>query len=213
MYHNNYDWDFYGYPGEFVYGDERHIPDDYLDERWKRIDPMGKYWVSDRARVWSSATQQFLKVKPLDRHGHLGVCLSYGDHTEYRYIHRLVAQAFMPNPNKLPVVRHLNDRPYDNEIENLAWGTQRDNAYDSIRNGNAYILTDEDREKGFRKTRTPIIATCLQTGEEMYFEGQGDAERTLGIHQANIYKVLNGKRSHAKGYSFRYVRRGGNQND
>lgn len=50
-------------------------------------------------------------------------------------VHRLVAQAFIPNPDNLPLVRHLNDVRGDNRVENLAWGTISDNAYDAVRNG------------------------------------------------------------------------------
>lgn len=40
-------------------------------------------------------------------------------------IHRLVAEAYIPNPNNLPVVMHLNDNPLNNRLENLKWGTQK----------------------------------------------------------------------------------------
>ena len=50
-------------------------------------------------------------------------------------IHRLVAEAYIPNPNNLPVVMHLDDNPLNNRLENLKWGTQKDNVNDSIING------------------------------------------------------------------------------
>lgn len=42
--------------------------------------------------------------------------------------------AYIPNPNNYPIVRHLNDNPLDNRLANLAWGTQKDNVKDSIKN-------------------------------------------------------------------------------
>lgn len=48
----------------------------------------------------------------------------------YGYLHRLVAMAYIPNPNNYPIVRHLNDNPLDNRLANLAWGTQKDNVKD-----------------------------------------------------------------------------------
>lgn len=45
-------------------------------------------------------------------------------------IHGLVARAFIPNPNKLPMVRHLDDSKDNNAVENLAWGTAKQNAAD-----------------------------------------------------------------------------------
>jgi hypothetical protein len=50
-------------------------------------------------------------------------------------VHRVVALAFHPNPDGLPLVRHRNDVPADNRAENLTWGTQKDNADDALRNG------------------------------------------------------------------------------
>ena len=206
---DNYDcheWDVEGWPGEFLFGDDIYLDDYYMDERWKPIPRFeNNYWISNKTRVWSIKTRSFLKVKPMDKHGHLGVCLCKDGERYYRYIHRLMAEAFIPNPHRYPVVRHLDDNPDYNTIENLRWGTQRDNAYDAIRNGRAYLITDEDREKGCQLKRTPIMAVNLRTGEEIIFNGQGTAARILDIPQANIWKVLNGLRPRAQGYVFRYL--------
>lgn len=200
-----HDWDTDGYPGEFVYGDDFYVDECYFDEKWKPIAGFPDYWISDYGRVWSVRNRRFLKLKRLDKYGHLGVCLCVRGETYYKYIHRLVAQAFIPNPNNHPVVRHIYDQPDYNERDGLLWGTQKDNMYDSIRNGHARFPTDADREKGFEKVRRPILATNLETGESIEFRGQHEASRFLGIQQANIWKVLNGERPRTQGYTFRYL--------
>lgn len=203
-----HDWDIEGWPGECVYGDNVYVDDYYMGEKWKPIKHFeNEYWVSNMARVWSVKTQRFMKLKPLDDHGHLGVCLTSGGERYYRYIHRLVAEAFIPNPNNLPVVRHIYDEPMCNEVEDIAWGTQRDNIYDAIKNKKAYVLSEADREKGFEKCRTPIRATNILTGDVFTFRGQGEAARILGIPQANIWKVLNGLRPHAHNFTFEYLKK------
>lgn len=53
----------------------------------------------------------------------------------YGYLHRLVAMAYIPNPNNYPIVRHLDDIGTHNTVNNLRWGTQKDNVNDSIING------------------------------------------------------------------------------
>lgn len=58
-------------------------------------------------------------------------------------IHRIVALGFVPNPDNLPVVRHLNGNWFDNRAENLAWGTQKDNIDDSFRHGTHTVLTSQ----------------------------------------------------------------------
>lgn len=195
----------YGFYGEYVYGDYNGPADEYYaDEQWWLADDRLEYMVSTHGRIWSNLSGKFLKPKPMDGHGHLGVMLvnSDGSH-KYEYVHRLMAKAFIPNPDNYPVVRHLNDNPWDNHIDNLAWGTQADNMRDCADNGRAYIPTDEDRRKGNLPRMMSVVAENLSTGVLSNFESQGEASRVLGIPQANIWKVLNGKRKAAGGYSFR----------
>lgn len=198
--------DMYDYfPGEFVYGDDQYISDENMGEKWWYADNNPEYMISNHGRVWSEKSQIFLKEKKLDKHGHKGYCLHSNGHAKYPYEHRLVAKAFIPNPNNYPNVLHDDDDPDNNWIYNLKWGTQKDNYEDCVRNGNFKPFTDEDREKSYERTRKPIIATNLETGEETYVRGQSEASRELGIQQANIWKALNGKRRQTCGYSFRYV--------
>ena len=194
------------FPGEYVYGDLYYIPEEYMEERWWPIPEAPSYMISDCGRVWSSISHKFLKPKPLDKHGHLGVCLSTGNGLVYRYIHRLMAEAFIPNRANYPIVRHLNDNPTCNYLDNFAWGTQKDNYEDARRNCHVHYVTPEEREIGLEKMRIPILAINLATGEEIHFRGQTEASKVLGIKQANIWKVLNGERRQAGGYSFKYIR-------
>lgn len=188
--------------GEFVY-DDMYTPDEYLDEEWEEIHGYG-YYISNYGRVWSSRSQQFMKPKPMDREGHLGVCLYINGHPRYFYIHRLIAEAFIPNPNNYPIVRHLDDDCLNNDIANLAWGTQRDNIHDSIRNGTSHFITNDERESGLRKVRKPVIAINLKTRKRQRFSSQTEAAHALGAQQANVHKVLSKKRKHTVGYSFEY---------
>lgn len=74
---------------------------------------------------------RILKLSPHPRTGHLLVGLS----NKTFYIHRLVAEAFLPNPEGHPCVLHWDDDPTNNRVENLRWGTQADNMRDAKRNG------------------------------------------------------------------------------
>lgn len=191
--------------GQYVYGDDMYLDDFYMDEKWAFINGFNDYMISDKARVWSRKSQRFLKLKPMDKHGYLGVCLKQNGVAYYKYIHRLVAEAFIPNPHNYPIVRHLNDNPEYNEEPELAWGTQKDNMHDAIKNGRAHFVTPEERRKGYVDRMTPVKATNLATGESSYYESQGEAGRSLNIPQANIWKVMRGERRTAGGYSFEEV--------
>lgn len=149
-------------------------------------------------------------VKPHkgDKRGHLNARWTddYGNHHE-EYIHRLVAENFIPsNMRTGPNVLHWDDDPNNNRIENLRWGTQKENFEDSVRNGTAYIPTDEDREKSYEKTRKPVIATNLETGERVRFRGVKEASRVTGAQEANVCKVLHGQRRSAAGWYYEYER-------
>ena len=188
--------------GQYVYGDDVYVDDYYMDEKWTYISGFPDYMISDKARVYSIKNKQFLKLKQLDSHGHLGVCLYENGKRYYRYIHRLVAEAFIPNPENLPIVRHIIDDPEQNTVDDIAWGTQKDNMHDAMKNGSFYFISDEDRYAGNADRMMPIIATNISSGEKMHFRSQGEASRILMIPQANIWKVLHGQRKAAGGYLF-----------
>lgn len=203
----------YGFYSDYVLPEE-FLPanEDYLDEQWWYADDSSDYMVSTHGRVWSAKSQQIIKSKKLDNHGHVGIAMYVGGGKKkclYRYTHRLMAEAFLPQPEGCNVVRHLNDDPSYNFIDNLAWGTQKDNMRDCISNGNFYYTTAEDRRKGNEPRMIPVISTNMDTGEEYWFESMQEASRKLGIPQANIWKVLNGERRQAGGY---YHRRGEKRN-
>ena len=191
----------HGLYGDFVYG-EYGDSVGYEDEEWA---PIGDgYYVSTCGRVWSSKTKKFMKAKRLDNHGHVGIAMhNPGEKPMYKYLHRLVADAFLDNSNSYPIVRHMNDDPEDNDIDNLAWGTQKDNMRDCIENGRFYYPTAEDRDKGNEKRKVRVVAIHEATGERLHFDSINEASRSLGLQQANVCKVLNGERRHTCGYVFK----------
>ena len=113
-----------------------------MSEEWSDISGFeGHYRVSSLGRVMSLKTGEY-ELKPMKKTGEtkprLRVVLWLNGTAHPKHIHRLVADAFIPNPRGLPLVRHLNDNPSDNRVENLRWGTQTDNMRDMIRNSGHY---------------------------------------------------------------------------
>ena len=177
------------------------------DEVWLPTGYEG-YFVSNAGHIWGPGKHGhagLLKPTPNIRTGHLEVSLHVNGVRIRKYIHRLVAEAFIPNPHNYPIVRHLDDDPSNNQVENLAWGTQRDNMRDAIRNGTFKHFTDESRELAMKKRRTPIRAINLETGKEIIFESQQEAARALNLNQSSINKILLNNGNSAKGYHFRYM--------
>lgn len=82
----------------------------------------------------------------------------YSPKKSVQKIHRLVAKTFLPNPNNYPIVRHLDGNSLNNKVENLAWGTQKDNMQDAVFHGmttrgikSATAKLDENQVKDIKK--------------------------------------------------------------
>lgn len=161
------------------------------------------YYVCEEGYVMHNG--KILRDHPGDNHGHLSTRLYVNGKIDERYTHRIVAEAWVPNPNNHPIVRHLNDVPYDNRVENLAWGTQRDNHEDAVRNRSYVPISEECRRKSIEATRRPVRVTDIYTGEIEDFYSLNDACRSKGIIQANACKVLRGERRKANGYFIEYL--------
>jgi hypothetical protein len=80
----------------------------------------GLYAVTSCGRVWSYRSKKFLKPKE-DKNGYLSVGLRLNGKQDRRYIHRLVAEAYIPNPAALPQVNHKDEIKSHNYINNLEW--------------------------------------------------------------------------------------------
>ena len=106
-------------------------------------------------------------------------------------IHRILAQAFIPNPNNYPIVRHLNDNKNDWRIENLAWGNDSHNMYDAIRNGSCKFVNSKPTK-------------CIET--EKVYKSATEASKNISIDRSCIIRCCNGKQKTAGGYHWEYVK-------
>lgn len=201
QYYDGYDWDYEGFPGEYVYGDDLYVDNYYMDERWKRVVGAPDYWISTKARVWSSVKQRFIEGYTNER-GYTDFSLQVYGHRVRKYLHRMLGEAFIPNPYGYPEVRHLDDDPFNNDLDNLAWGTQLHNVHDCIDNGHFRYFTVEDIERANAVRRTPIVAIRFRDGQVRHFISQREAAIQLGIEQSSINGVLRGKSRGAGGYYF-----------
>lgn len=94
----------------------------------------GLYTVDTEGRVYSIKSKRYLKGG-LQAYGHQVVCLRKNGASKTVGVHRLVAEAFIPNPNNLPVVHHIDENPQNNTLENLQWCTQKENVHHCISSG------------------------------------------------------------------------------
>ena len=150
-------------------------------ERYKRNNA-GTQFVNERLRVLSP-----------DKDGYLRVCLSKDGLHYVKSVHRLVAEAFIPNPDNLPVINHKNEDKQDNRAENLEWCTVQYNTM----YGTGRIRTSVKQGKAVEQL--DLNDNVIDTFYSMHL-----ASRITGVPQPNIYKVCNGIRRTAGGYKWRY---------
>ena len=99
-----------------------------MTEIWKNIEGYeGKYQVSNLGRVKSMIGQEKVLHPKKHRNGHLQIGLHKDKKRKTMYIHRIVAQAFIPNPDNIACVNHKDENPNNNNVDNLEWCTQKYN--------------------------------------------------------------------------------------
>lgn len=96
---------------------------DFEGEIWKEIPNTRKnYFVSNLGRVKSTKWGKGIILKQgVTEKGYLQVCLNYGNFRKSKRVHRLVAEAFIPNPNGYKEINHKDENKLNNMVENLEW--------------------------------------------------------------------------------------------
>ena len=89
-----------------------------MEEIWKDVQGYeGEYQISNLGNVFSVKSNKELKIT--DSHGYGSVMFCHDGKTKRCLVHRLVAEAFIPNPNDLPQVNHIDENKRNNRIDNL----------------------------------------------------------------------------------------------
>lgn len=92
------------------------------------------YIIYEDGRIYSTNKNIFIGANPTTTSKYLYVKLYKNGTVAYKSVHRLVAQTFVPNPENLPVVDHVDDNIYNNHYTNLQWCTQKENIHKSYSN-------------------------------------------------------------------------------
>lgn len=163
---------------------------------WKQVIQNPKYEVNECGEVRHRERKQILRGK-VDRYGYTVITMSSGDRLKPQSVtlHRIVAAAFVPNPDNLPAVNHKDENKRNNCASNLEWC---DNLY------NTRYGTGQKRSQ--RARRKPVEA--LKDGVVVKkYDCVGSAAKDLGVCPSSIKDVLRGKKWHktSAGYGWRYA--------
>ena len=195
-----------------------------MEEIWKWIDGYkNMYQVSNLGRVRSVDRYVYCEVSPnklqhlfgrvlkirTDKKGYATVSLSKDGKQKIGKIHRLVAQAFIPNPLNLPQVNHIDGNKTNNNVFNLEWC---DNSYNQKHAHETGLFPTYEETKGWGRPAKPVAMLDLQTGQVLKtFKTLSSAGRETGINQFNIRTVCVGDRNHAGGYGWKFINEGADE--
>ena len=166
-----------------------------MTEIWREIpDTCGKYEVSNLGTVRSRARgNRWRELRPFqDTCGYLYVDI----HRRSRAVHRLVAEAFLPEIEGKPEINHKDGFKHNNRADNLERCNRSENVKHAFDIGLKHSASRGDSVKARR-------VVCLDTG--VVYECIEDAAEASGAHAPNISKCCKGIRNKAAGYRWRYA--------
>ena len=161
------------------------VADTCSDEIWRPLPFNTCIFVSNLGKVKNRLGA--ITYGSLDGHGYFVFTLDGKRH----FVHRLVAQAFIDQPNGCDIVNHIDEDKTNNKVSNLEWTTKSGNSKHS-----AY------------KVRKPVIATNCITGQETYFESLVNAALALNGSEKsfpNIKACIIGNQKTAYGHTYRWA--------
>jgi hypothetical protein len=187
-----------------------------MQEIWKPITGYeGYYEVSNHGKVRSVAriihkvhspsgtVYQWCKPSMIlnsNRGGHnylrVDLCVDYVAKTHY--VHRLVAETFIPNPDDLPEINHMDEDRHNNHVDNLEWCSR-------IYNQNYGTVVHRIRETSARTRGRAVVQMDLNGNQIQVFSAVREASRQTGVNTACIWQVCNGKRKTAHGFTFKFA--------
>ena len=171
-----------------------------------QISNLGNFKSVDRINIhkdrWGNSIKYKIKGKPkrysLNNKGYCVIQLYKNGKTKHYLLYRLVAEAFIPNPNNLPEVNHKDENKLNNCIDNLHWCTR-------IYNNTYGIQSKEGRRKTSKFRMKKVNQYNLKGELLMTFDGIRVAEEKTGINNRNICGCCKGKTKTAGGYVWRYA--------
>lgn len=147
----------------------------------------------------------FFTISKVDKHGHLpraSVQLWKNNMCVLKHVHRIVAEAFIPNPENKPTVNHIDGNPLNNCVANLEWATYTENQLHAYKNG----LTTVSKNYSPSNSRR-VIAYNPSTEEEIIMDSASQLARYLGVSHQLVSKcaVSTNLNERCRGFIVKYL--------
>lgn len=167
--------------------------------RWCKVCGLEDYEVSDDGKIRRNGHEKALS----NCQGYYKLDLYKDGKRITRRVNRLVAEAFIPNPNNLSEVNHKDGDKHNNSVDNLEWVTKSENMRHAYHTGLAkpsYGMLGKKNPNGGRKGKPFRI---IETNE--IFKTSLECEKKMGLNNRHINDCLRGRQKTHGGYHFEYI--------
>ena len=171
---------------------------------------LGRIKSLNRKIIRKNGAQQTFKEKiltPIEVNNYLYVCLYKNGKYQRKYVHRIICEAFLPNPENKPCVDHKNCVRSDNRLSNLRWVTYQENSENPISKKKQKENVPKSMLGKFGKNHPnskPIIQIDTNGVFIKEWSCAAEVQRVLGFKKGYIGKCCKGKNEMAYGYKWKY---------
>lgn len=177
-----------------------------------KISDAGEVWSKDRLCVDSKGRKRFRKGKKLNpdiaQNGYYRITLCKNGNKKQVYLHRLIAEYFIPNPLNLPQVNHKDGNKQNCAVDNLEWVTVQDNVIHAYKHGLIHHICGEDHPNYMKcgkdsKRAKKVKATNVITGEVKIYDAIIETKvdgflpsevsrhsKNGGIHHGYVFELI-----------------------
>lgn len=174
-----------------------------MSEIWKDIcGYVGLYQVSNLGRV-KNKNGALMKTNP-SRDGYVRIQLRKNGEYKSKYVHRLVALAFLENPYGLPEVNHIDGDKTNNRADNLEWVTRTENHVHAVKLGLKPICPTIGKYGAENPCVTPVLQYDLNGNFVKEWKCRADAAKHYNGSANSISRCMNGVRKTYKGFIWRH---------
>lgn len=174
-----------------------------------RIKSLGRYMKNHSKKQW---IEEKILTPQLNQGGYMVVGLCKNGKRKVHRIHRIIAEAFIPNSENKPYINHINGIKTDNTITNLEWCTNSENVQHGWDTG-LHVVTDKLRQVGYKhsklyfnpkKQRKKVIQYDLNNNFIKEWNSITEVNKELKINNTSIGQCCMGKRKTAGDFIWKY---------